>query len=139
MKWTPIDPVITSFETTRATELEIPVIVSYHFGQGRVRGYAGGGLVPYEKAWGRIDARSILHNQGDRQTNVVFSFSGLSSNSTPLILSAGMDYLKGRWVFRPEFRYTHSNGSSGSAVNQFDIFLGISFRAFPRTGGKKIS
>jgi hypothetical protein len=124
------NPAVSSFDTTRATALEIPIIVSYHHGHGRLRPYAGAGLIPYEKAWGRIDAHSILHNQGDRQTHVVFTYTGFTSTTTPLIVAGGMDYDKGRWRIRPEIRYTHSDGSSGRRPDQWDALVGVSFRAF---------
>jgi hypothetical protein len=129
-------PSISSFDTTRATALEIPIIVSYHFGDGPVRPYAGVGLIPYEKAWGRIDAHSILHNQGDRQTHVVFTYQGFRSRTVPLIVDGGIDYDKGRWRIRPEIRYTHSEGSSGRRRNQWDVLAGVSFRAF-QSGTKR--
>src|SRR5207302_1484957 len=57
-----INPSIGTFDKTRATALEIPVIMSYHFvSLGGFRPFVGAGLTPYEKAWGRIDAHSILH------------------------------------------------------------------------------
>jgi hypothetical protein len=122
-------PRVTSFDTIHGTALEIPVIVSYHFlVRSAVSPFAGAGLIPYEKSWGRDDAHSIIHDQGDRETNVVFSFPGFNSESKPLLLRAGVSFGRTRWLIRPEIRYTHSSGSSGRTPNQWDAFVNVAYR-----------
>ena len=123
-----VAPSVSTFDKTRATSLEIPVIISYHFGHSRFRPYVGGGLMPYEKSWGRIDGHGIIHNQGNRETYVVFTYYGFSSNSAPLLFNAGVTYSINRWLIRPETRYTHSSGSSGRRPDQWDAFVGGTFR-----------
>lgn len=59
------DTCCSSSDSTRATALEVPVIGSYHFGNHTIRPYAGAGLIIYERQWGRVDTRTILHNQGN--------------------------------------------------------------------------
>jgi hypothetical protein len=129
-------PRVSTFDTTRATSLEIPVIVSYHFTPRQLRPWAGAGLIAYEKSWGRVDGRGVIHDQGDRQTHVVFTFSGVKPTTPPLIVNAGLDYFRNGWSLRPEIRYTHSTGSSGRRPDQWDALIGVTFRVFEHRAAK---
>src|SRR5437773_330042 len=42
-------PSVSTFDKTRATALEIPVIASYHFTRRLLRPFVGAGLIAYEK------------------------------------------------------------------------------------------
>ena len=118
---------------TRITSVEMPVFASYRFGI-RWHPYVGGGMVVYDKVWGRVDSYSIIHNQGDRQVHVVSPFSeggfnlGLNSAALPLIVGGGLELKSGPLKLRPQLRYTRWYDARQS--NQWDVLVGIAFPAF---------
>jgi len=119
----------STLEAVRATAVELPVFVSYRARRVRLRPYAGAGLVLYEKQWGKTDTRNTLHQQGDRQTHVVFRYPSFGSSSLPppLLFGGGVVLSEGGVVLRPELRYTHWRGQTLRSLNQWDVFLGIGF------------
>lgn len=123
----------TISEFTRITSLEMPVFAGYRFGV-RWHPYVGGGMVVYDRVWGRVDSYSTIHNQGDRQVHVVSSFpaaglnSGIDSAALPIVIGGGVELNAGQLKLRPQVRYTRWYDTRHS--NQWDALVGIAFPAF---------
>jgi hypothetical protein len=122
----------TISDQTRITSLEMPVLAGYRFAI-RWHPYLGGGMVLYDRVWGRVDSYSIIHDQGDRQVHVVSSFAaaglnlGIDSAALPFVIGGGFELNAGPLKLRPHLRYTHWHDAR--QANQWDALVGIAFPA----------
>lgn len=121
----------TLIDTIRATSLEVPVFVSYRFGNSSLRPYAGAGIVPFETQWGRIDTHNTFHDRGDLQTHVVFSYPGIASTLSPpaFVFGGGAAFPMGKLLLRSELRYTRWSGQL-LRQDQWDVLLSVGLPAF---------
>jgi hypothetical protein len=107
-----IPPVRRVTSTTHGTSWEFPLLGDYRWLKGAVRPFSGGGFVI---------ANRISGNPG-------------TSQSPAPVLSGGVEWVRYRFVIRPEFRYTHypQNDSSNVAVGrpstQIQFLVGVTYR-----------
>jgi hypothetical protein len=103
-------PIANPSFNTHGSSWEFPVLFDYRWLSGSLRPFTGGGLVVYNRTTG-----------GEKQ-------------SPAPAISAGVEWVKGPIVIRPEFRYIHYAESRGSDISvaraqeQRQILLGIIFR-----------
>jgi hypothetical protein len=120
----------TAVKSVRGTSLEIPLFVSYRFNQRNQRWhpFLGGGMVLYDRTWGRVDVHNTFHDRGDLETRVVTSLHNNSARNLtpPFIAGGGLEFAANRFSIRPELRYTTWRR------NQVDLFLGIEWRTFQK-------
>src|SRR5260370_29787383 len=87
------DAHITILQSTRATAVELPVLAKYRFNAGAPRPFAEFGFIGYDRLWGTTKSHGILHDQGDRETNVVFHYQpGPSGSSPPFLPASGFEF-----------------------------------------------
>jgi hypothetical protein len=123
----------TFTRTTRAHSVEVPVVANYRFTAGRVRPFVGFGFMIYNRLWGSTDSHGVLHDQGDRQTHVVFHFRERSeSPSQPFLTGAGLEFSRGSITLRPQLRYTRWIGVSTRRHNHWEILVGVTLPVFRR-------
>jgi len=123
-------PQITIFRSTRASSLELPVLAKYRFNGEKRRASAEVGFIVYDRLWGTTNSRSILHYQGDRETNVIVHYQPPPSGSSPsLVVGAGVEFAAGSFRWGPKLRYTRWIDDPVRKKNQWDLFVGITYQA----------
>jgi hypothetical protein len=128
---TDADPTSAGFEFTRAHSVEVPLFASYRFRVAALRPFAGAGLILYDRVWGKTDARRILHDQGDRETHVIFHYGPFrSEGSAPFLLGGGFDLAASSLTIGPELRYTHWGRSTVRRPHQWDFLISITHPTF---------
>ena len=90
---------------------EFPLIADYSILQGRIRPFAGGGILLTERL-----------------------SEGFLNQLPAYVINGGLDWRVSRVVIRPELRYTRWSSVSQSTdvarrENQFEYLVGFSFRA----------
>jgi hypothetical protein len=107
-------PVHRVTSTTHGTAWEFPLLGDYRWLNGAVRPFSGGGFV-------------IANRTSGNQTY------GPSQSPAPIV-SGGVEWLRQRFVIRPEIRYTHyhqndnSNVAVGRPSTQIQILIGVTYR-----------
>jgi Outer membrane protein beta-barrel domain len=124
------DAHITFLRSTRATSVELPVLAKYRFNAGGPRPFAEFGFIVYDRLWGTTTSHGILHDQGDRETNVVFHYQpGPSGSSPPFVAGGGFEFYAGSFRWSPKVRYTRWIDDPVRRKNQWDFLLEIKYEA----------
>ena len=103
-------PIAHPITSTHGASWEFPLLGDYRWLNGAVRPFSGGGLMI-----------------GNRT-------SGGQSQSPAPVVSGGVEWLRQRFVIRPEVRYTHypqhpsSNVAVGRPRTQIQILIGVAYR-----------
>jgi hypothetical protein len=96
--------------TSHGTSWDFPLLADYRWLKGRVRPFAGGGLIVLSRM-----------TEGPNQAGAP-------------VISGGVEWVHPSFAIRPEFRYTHFPEGSGSGVqvqrptHQNQILIGFTFR-----------
>lgn len=103
-------PIANPTTTEHGTSWEFPLLADYRWLSGALRPFSGGGLV-------------IANN-----------ISGGKDQAPAPVVSGGVEWLRGSFVIRPEFRYSHypyyrsSTATVGRPSTQLQLLIGIAYR-----------
>jgi hypothetical protein len=128
-----------SLESVHGNFWEYPLLATYHFGSGRTRVYAGGGLALGTSGKITSDTQIMQTSQtatGPVTTTPFFSQTYSLPSSSVYYLNGGIDARIPHFSIRPEFRYSRFPGGSDSSAeailkpNQFEFVLGFVVHPF---------